>query len=285
MKGALFLSGVLLFLLHFTMPFSGSSNAPTAPFRIELRFLLGPYLIGLLLLLSHVNLSRRWGQILTSLVCLAVLLRYGLRFEKIALAAGVILACAALGLLWKFRGHEIIFRVLSPLPLAAAVLGFWGGMAVFYPHNQHLTDRRILGKVQSPDPENDWAAVWRKLETLPSGSSVAGFGGVNPWYSYPYFGRQLQFRFVRINSDGTRREPMFERGSRQSGWFEWWSADSTVPARETLTTNLIDSGVDYLVLQTDQSGTWPPQRDLLQETPACTLVFQNPYAQIWKIAE
>jgi hypothetical protein len=283
LETALLCGGGALFLLHFIMPFSGSSNSPAAPFRIELRFLIGPYLMGLFLLFRFMNSSSPIGKIWILLVCLAVLFRYGFRAEKILPAAAMILLCLGACPIWNRLRKQIAFLSRRPVYLSAVCFCLAAGMAVFYPSNQQLTDRRILGSAAESDPGADRAAVWRQLENLPPGGSIAGFGGIHPWYSYPFFGRRLQFEFVRINQDGTLRQPLYRRGSRRTGWFDWWNADSSSPVQETFLFNLQKSGVDYLILQADASDHWPMQRILLQNDPAAILEFENEYAQIWKV--
>lgn len=285
LQTALFCLGCLLLSLHFFMPFSGSSNSPTAPFRIELRFLIGPYMIGMLLLFNFVNSEKRFGRFWAAAICLAILFRYGFRINKVAVGAGIIILNGILGHCWKIMRYQILAWINRPLCGALIGLGFFAGISFFYPHNQRLTNQQLWGNPDHPGEPYIRTAVWRALEELPPGSSISGFGGIHPWYSYPFFGRRLQFQFVRTNRDGSHMQPLYTMGGRRSGWYNWWDRDSSIPKQETFIENLQISKVNCVVIQADQTGNWPPQRDLLQNCADCTLKFHNEYAEIWLIPD
>ncbi len=234
--------GTLALATYPFVPFAGSTNSPDAPLRIALRFLLLPYLAGLVLT-SPAGSSRGFGALWWAGVVVAGATAWGGDGVDAAVALLAAVAVAALTTWSRWIERRVVV-------VAASVLGATL-LAAMTPSVQHATDLRIFSH---ESPSHPVGRGWRSLEALPADARVAWFGPQTYQY-YPVFGRRLQLEPVQVSWHGGPTTPLavrWRRGERPP----WWTSGAPDPVLpEQLCANLRNAGVEYLFAPAAGAGS------------------------------
>jgi len=273
----LLIIGITFYLFYPFMPFSGTSFSPDAELAIPLRYLILPFTIGVVLFARVMDKSSRFGLFWFWLAVCAIALRWGLRIDKLVLAAVAVMMIKTVSMFWDRYSKVYLFVPVRKITIFVLLPGVLVGLLVFFPYQKNLTDKRIFeygGKV-SPRGEG-----WRALEQLPDGASIAAYGTI--WF-YPNFGRRLQFRFIKVNEDGTKNMPFHVWWKPKPKSVVPWSKKIPSFLSPKLIDNLVSSGVDYVLTSKSQYGKWPVQHNGLAASGKVEKVFDDGYSVIWKL--
>ncbi|MCF7957816.1 MAG: hypothetical protein K9M57_05135 [Phycisphaerae bacterium] len=266
---ALFICGVLLLLLYPLTPFSGTSFDVSAPLNVNIRYMLLPYLIGLVLSLNggFSKQAHRRYLWMTFLV-LALLFRW-FRPEKILFT--VIVLSILVGLSFLIRRLKISGKREAVLVYIKKIVVpvFFAGLAICYSHQKNATDERLFQRYP----------VCRELESLPKGAKIVWFGGGKASYeSFPFYGRNIQHHIARVGRDGA---PMIMPHVSGPGvpnvYFEniinrKLKPSPPVPRVENVVGNLVNAEVDYVVIRKDEDY-WPSQKKHIERS----IIFKRIY--------
>ncbi len=269
------LIGIVSVLIFPFMPFSGTDNDPQAVLRIEPRFLILPFLLGMILWSTVWGRTRRGQQVFFALSLVAAIGAWDGAHEKLAVLLG---ATAALLVIPK-RFWESVLRLATGVRggTAAVVLVF-AAVLLLEPIVQKNADTEIFSYRRNGHPIGE---VWRAINALPANSRIACIGSAAQ-HSYPVFGRQLDKVPVQVLGDGTVPPLLHDIVRTPDDSSSYWSPEP--PARTDLfVANLRRLGVNYLFVVREDSGAWPGPHEVLLQTPGATQVFNNGYATLWKL--
>jgi hypothetical protein len=259
------------------MPFSGTDNDPSGLLRIEPRFLILTFLLGVLLLAMLLGGDQRGQRLVFGLSVVAVIGVWDGHLAKLAMLMAVAAALLVVppkfwDALWRrlctVRGW-IVLALLSP----AAVF-------VLQPIVQRNADAEVFSYQWKGRPLGE---AWRSVDSLPVNSQVACFGASTDQY-YPLFGRHLDKVPVPLQQDGTLRKHLHELTRVSGEGSSYWAPEPELRL-DHLVTNLRRSGVGYALVVQEEPGVWPGQHVVLSRTPGAIQVFDNGFASIWKLPD
>jgi hypothetical protein len=277
----LLITGLVLLVLHPLMPFSATTNNPDHGLAPNLRYVLTPLLIGLVLFAHLLDDSASGRFFLSALAVLAIVASFaGTRAAEFSL----VVAGAVASWLW--------IRPWPLLPKKCWRNGVLGGLfftmmvflALWFPFKQQRTDANIF-EIEGRD--RPIGAAWRALRELPDGARVATFG---PFQYYPIYGRCLRLTPVPVEPDGSPFRPLHVRWSEAPQQTRWWP-DRSKPQLTSLLSNLLNNKVEYVLVSRynnynwDYSITdeWPCQQEELVHSGQAEAVYNDGYSVIWKL--
>lgn len=272
--GLLLTTGLIMFLTHPLMPYSGTNDSPVANFRINLRFFILPYLVGWLLyclLLESVTKKKLW----LGFALAAAVLPLGINLmHNCLLNICIIFVVIAIVFIWNFWDTYFQFIMRARYICLILIVVFFSGFSLCYPYQKHFTDQNVFSY------ESDFYPVgqaWQFIDTFPD-RSVIGWGGT-PQY-YPLFGRSFQFKPIAVSSTGEQILPLHK----------YWARDpeNTVRWRQkepdaNFVDNLIESRVEYFLIARLPKEMWPLQMKFLENSDKTQKIYHNEVSVIWKI--
>jgi hypothetical protein len=284
----------MLILYPFT-PFSGTADDPGAELKPFPRYLIAPFITGVVLFSLSVNNSRRWRPALWALAILALVTALPLddRFRSHVLAGDVrawfiarAIASTAgvlgggLALFVASRRVQMMIRRRPRLVGAAALTVVLTGLAAWAPHKQRLTDASLYAYGPERGPIGD---VWRSLEDLPAGARIAWFGSEAYQY-YATFGRHAQLTPSHVGQDGRPGLALHERWREDPATARWWATwGRPLPDMSALVENLHAADIGYVLDTKWASGAWPAQHKVLSESADARAVYDDGYSVVWKV--
>ena len=168
------LMAVIVLVLHPFIPYSGTTNSPVGaePPRIELRYLLIPFAIGIILAGPLLDAKNRRRPLCWALGALAIVTAFGYSESlrpglirhygavSFALGAAALVSLNPVAWIWsRIRCRKTAAFIAVAVLLVAEVL--------MLPYHQRLTDARILDYLS---PDGGANPTWTALEKLPPGS-------------------------------------------------------------------------------------------------------------------
>ncbi len=273
----LLLVGLAMVVSYPFVPLSGSIDHPRAVLRVQLRYLIVQFAVGVTLVASLLEGPRwrRWG--LFALAGAAAVSAWPTQVHwYVAGAVGV------LGLLVLPKLRRISLR---PAAVRAAALGVGAAvlvaLAALAPLKQRLNDRWLHTWGDGSRPIGDG---WRAVNALPEGSRIAFFGPVAYQY-YPLFGRQLQLEPYAPAADGSPYPRLADLWRKDPENTVWWWGQPRPTSCDRLVENLLANGVDFVFVTQWDRHDWPPQQQALATSGQADAVYDDGYSVIWKLKE
>jgi len=290
----LFIIGITLILLYPLTPFSGTVNTPNAGLGLYRRYLILPFVIGLILFIPLIKRQGVWRPffvICTGTSFYSYLSTYQ---DAIAFTFGAFIAFVLMrgfknntGLQSKERWVCCNFKItlFSRVKRYALLFFILFILAIWEPYSKKLNDAKIFNYSMNG---YSLGSVWHSLEALPDGAKVSGFGS-GAWGYYPLFGRRLQF-----TPSFPFRTPLHLSG--KSPWRVWKKhKKNRFPRKKkkirtnALISKIISEKIDYLLVTHHKlkwnSSKWPPQYKLLNSAGQVEKVFDNGKSVIWKVGD
>jgi hypothetical protein len=277
----------LIFLIQYPItPFSGTVNWPTAPLGVFRRYLVVPFLIGMVLFSPLVDHKHPWQRLFRFLfVTVSVVTLFGYLVDNLDIRSFVA-GCIILGL-WKFLKTVVLSRpnrwIYGPAFLLISLIA----LVLWEPYAQQISDERIFNWGIDKPPCHSIGSAWRFLETLPEGTQIVCIGTA-AWLYYPVFGRKFQLtpRFLYP-------KPLHEDWHHNSLWYRWFKKDekndpgSFLPSspksgRHSLRSRIIDSGVDYVIIGKGEYK-WTSEYKKLVSFRRAQVVYDDGCSVIMKI--
>jgi hypothetical protein len=175
---------LLMIATYPLMPFSAANNDPDSLLTINLRFLIGPFLVGILLFFLLLADNVRYRVIWLLLAVVGVVISY-IRHSNpvmVPLLAGAILWY------WLYPVFLERRRFLSLQSVCVFLPAMFGGLAFVFPQLQQKTNDHLLAGSRF---SKEMQQAWKEIDSLPPGSRVTSAGYLNYGY-YPLFGRHYQ---------------------------------------------------------------------------------------------
>jgi hypothetical protein len=271
---ALLIGGCVLVAYPF-MPFSGTNNEALGLPRVELRFALTPFVIGVLLFGLELG---RAGRAQASLFCIGTLALVTAGIGDKLWGPVHVLACVgflcfahfktALLAGWRLLPRRVLF---FPLPLLLLLL-----VALWSPYKQRMTDSILAAYGDSLRPVG---RGWQALQQLPSGSRVTWFGPSTYQY-YPMFGRRLQLVPVALDEDGSVLPPLHRAPAAA-----WWADSVAAPNADAFRANLRRAKVDFVFVSKWSQDAYPVQQAQLASWSEAHAVYDDSYSTVWALHE
>jgi hypothetical protein len=274
--GLLLLTAAVMLATYPGMPFSAQNDAPQGQLTIALRFVIGPFLVGLILFSVWLNTHSKCRWLIYGIYLLGV----GVAFWAIPNAIKT-LAGAAAFVWWIgfcFYRKTLPSILFSPSLVFSMILGGLLGLAMMFPVQQAKTDQRLFTDRLSGLNLGD---CWQKMETLPAGSKVTGFGALGYCY-YPWFGRHYQLCPQPLMTGLKPYQPLHLRWIEDPVHTVWWP--KPVEANSTMwIQGLIQNQTDYLVIQRYPGKPWPEVYEILHNSTIAERIDEGDNWAIWKI--
>ena len=273
----LLITGLVILVFHPFMPFSGTNDAPRNEILITLRYLLTPFTIGIVLFAVNVDERARNRAFWIAMAVLAVAVSWNEAGRGWGAAPLLAAASAVSALLFvRFVLPRTDGIVLGGTAAPVALTVMLTLLACWLPWKQAFTDHRMF---EAAGPHAYLGNVWKQLERLPPGSTVANVGA-SVGTRYPLYGRRWQFKLLQIDKNGKQLGTLHEEW-RNPG-FSWWLPKDMTPV-DGFIEKLRAGDVDYLVLSRDPGSEWPPQRDDLERAGDVRPIFRDRYAELWSM--
>jgi hypothetical protein len=276
----LLLTGGALAATFPFLPFSGANAGAGSGLKADPRFLIGPYLIGLLLL-SDVAARARGGAAWLAILALLVLLPLDIAADKFMV--NVAAMCAAVGFVFAARyvdrarvgmwcARSVMLVVLSAACLALSLA-------------EPALHRRTADAMTQSIRSGHSGKAWAYLERLPGGAKVAQLG-YNGYEYYPLFGRDLQHVPIWVDENGTAVGPL-HRAWREDPDDLRALYDGLARShfdRAAYIDNLLDTGVEYVVVRRypGQAG-WFERREILGASRRAVRVYADGQNEIYRL--
>lgn len=271
--------GLILFLLAITalvaypfMPFSGTVNDSSQALRVDLRFILAPYALGLLLAASFCALGGHWRRIFTALLVLGIFAGTAMTFidlgaehhsgDLVAILSGI----GAIGLimLWRISPIKRIARPSLLFLLAAAAL-FRIGTFADIKRDINRGFIAYYGGAGKPI-----GRAWQVLDDIRGPQHIAMFGS-GAYMAYPLLGRNFQHTAVSVDQTGRLSVPMHLSGP------------DNVPPSSDLTGNLLAQNIDIVLVSKWNRDRWPSQYALLEKDRRAMKIYDDGYSAIYAL--
>jgi hypothetical protein len=264
--------------IHFPfLPFSGSYNDPDASLVIDKRYLLCPYLIGIILFFSIIlqfpNLLLR--RILTGFA-LVVLFLSG------PILTGYIIEGFIWGLFiviltetrWFLKYYQYCLR-RPAIPVAVVSIM----LALGYSYWQKQADNRIATFMNKVPADKN---VFEAIDHLPDRSRITFFGPDSYQY-YPLFGRRYQHEPIACDEQGIAWTPLHLRWQASGKKLKWWDDESeTFPSPMQFADRLIKENIQYVLIE--KKGTdFPVQYQLLKQASPAKILVESPTFSLWTL--
>ena len=281
----LWLGSIFLCFYPF-MPFSGMNDWPEASLKVELRFVILPWAIGIILLgvLLRFRTKKKilWLCILS--FCSVVPFFDRMPYTSImnlAVLTAVLVSVGSFG--WMVSRFGVPrFKVYSMIVFFAVMTA---AIAVNYERMQEKTDANLYRYGQIPqyrhDPENVFMFGLGRESSIPAGSVITSVSPIARYYGL--FGRHYQYVPKRVDRNGNPWKQMHIRWKRNPENMKWWGKRK-VYATENLAENLCNAGVDYVFMQKKKKG-WPVQYEILERSDKARQVYIDKYIAIWQLSK
>jgi hypothetical protein len=270
----LFLIGIVFLVIFPFTPFSGTDDSPIALLRVENRFLVLPFAIGLALFSPLVGRADAVGNFWFTLSFLALVIGG----SQPGAAVLVVMATAVILYFLFTRMKKLLSlwsgRWILALGTAAVVIA---GLTLWEPIARKATDNRLFsyGSIYRPI-----GTAWKAADSLAEGSRICWFGP-STYMHYALYGRRFQLRPTAVNPDGTLLRPQHERWKEDHSSVKWWEG-TEAPDISGLADNLIRTGIDYVFVSRWDGEELPPQYRALAASGKWRTVFDDEYSSIWE---
>jgi hypothetical protein len=260
------------------MPFSGTGNSPDLPVSVALRFLIGPFLIGLTLFGLVFSSPLFWRRLW--LIVYLFLAATAWMQTRNALNTAVIVFTVIIFFGWPVLKEKAAAAVSKPsfVPLMFFLLaGILTGLALTFPYQQQKTDRRLFAHKFDNAPAG---GAWQAIESLPAEAAVDYFGPYRYCY-YPLFGRRLQLRPRPAERDGSAYVHLYKKWNDDPAGAVWWPAGQPIVPQPWIE-NICRSGVEY-ILFVKSDGQWPQQYHILAESGRARQISTDTEWSLWRV--
>jgi hypothetical protein len=261
-----------MILIFPFQPFSATANHPLALISLQTRFLIIPFMAGLVL-------ASRWspagGMAILSSAIVVLAAWMGSRETGLVCAAMVAGAWAC----ERFFRDALPLRRVRLLPAVTILVGVLLAGSVLM---RDGIDRRIESRVFTRTfGGQDFGSLWREVNKLPDGSRIASFGLAEN-LTYPLFGRSFTLQPVCVDAGGKPLRPMHEEWASLADRYEWWPVDSSATMDMTgLPNELMRNGITHVVISRTRDGRWPAQSAVLVP-PRFAVVWSGQGASIFR---
>jgi hypothetical protein len=286
--GLLLAIGLVTIAAHPFTPFSGTINRPNVFPRLDQRFFLLPFAIGLMLLPMAFGRGVRaaWFSIALGIAGVAVALFLGDASQvHFALGAG-----GAAGLaLWRWRRAVPSPFARDPgaaggrLSRAAPIVALLIALvlvAFTYPGKLERSTRALY-ESQSTQ------GVFEALETLPDGARISMITHLPPEYTWydKLYGRRLQYRPVALHEDGSLQRPLHEEWRERGAWWSAWDRYKDIIQVPEFRRNLRESGTEYVIVTRPRHRKrFAYYHSHLSNMPQAVVVYKDVASLLWKLA-
>jgi hypothetical protein len=277
--------GSILLITYPGMPFSATINLPTGHLQVFLRYVIAPFVIGLILLAKFLDGKYRMLRILFFLLSGFSIVKYLNVYLDIRalIAAGLVMAL----------GYIFFHTTRKRLVGNIFILTLLGGWVWWAPTNQQLNNEELYHFMLTEKGDPSMYNAWRFLETLPPGSKIETVGVAGWRYRYyPLFGRKFQFT---PHMTGYRPTPEV-----WDHWFKESKPRQPAPPKKPKKKakqrkklkakamkyfqQLLADEVDYvIIIKSFSHNRWPKEKRWLKTIAQAQLVFGDRYSTIWKI--
>ena len=274
----LFLSGLTLAVAFFFMPFSGTNFGTTNALKADPRFLIAPFLIGLLLLAVFVE-DTKWKKLWLIIIPVVVCIPLNIDWTNFLFNLTVIgVAGFALLLLWT-AGSEKLVAAFSYTNIPAFFLPALLVLAFLEPLQKGRTDEQLFQSMKN----REFVGAWQYLEELPNGSVLTQIGYHGTEY-YPLFGRELQNRPVKVDQDGVELDGLhiLWRQDPEKARLVFGQNNSISPLYFAYVHNLIESQVQYILVRKAPDQTrWSELRNVLKSSDRAVNLYSDSNNEIY----
>ena len=271
----LLLVAAVLFVMSFIVPFSGTFNAPGAPFAPEPRFLAFSLLGGLLMYCA--TLRRQRKPSLMEYLALAVLVSV-LLMERLAISLAF--AAAVLVMLYGARilGPYITsiggWRTLGIMLAIGTIVA----LVVLRPSIERRLEDRVFSYRRGAMP---LGAAWSQLEQLPAGTKVAAFGPAADQL-YPLFGRHLVLHPVPFAPSGQKLKTLYTLWKENPAAVQWWG-EVPEPDSLTLLQSLREDRIGVVLISKESDSLGSPYERFLHSVDGVEVMYDDGYCSLWKL--
>jgi hypothetical protein len=255
------------------MPFSAANNDPNSPLIINLRFVIGPFLLGILLFFLLLEGTSRYRMVWLLLGCAGVVISY-IRHSNptmLPLSAGAFLWY------WIYPVVQERGRFVSPYWLCVFILAILGGLAVVYPHLQQKADENILSNLAF---RRETTQAWEKIDSLPPASRITAAGYQSYCY-YPFFGRHYQNQPWTFSYGYNSFVPLHVRWKNNPDQTVFWKSSHFSPEQWLQAFSSV--GGEYLLVYRSPDGNWPQAQEILTRLYIADQVDSGDGWVIWKV--
>lgn len=282
----LFSAGLLALASYPFMPFSGTINRPYELPLLSPRYVLIAFVAGLVLCRHLIEYEGKIRRVWLVIAMLAI------GNELWALHMGELCALVVLVILFQVAFRLRCFRnSFVRMRFGVAALSITVVLALSHAHKLEISLQNLYNVGGGGSPVG---RAWAELEKLPSGSRIAFFMAEPSQYTqyFPLFGSYLQLQPVYTDAEGVS---LSKKGygdfavSKSEWWGEWQVNEGRASRRKPVISvqqfivNLKQSRSDYVITSKWSLSQWPPQHEMLKESGAATLIFDDKYSAIWKI--
>lgn len=251
----LLLTSVIMLCTFFVAPFAGSFNSSDSPMAISLRFVITPFIVGIILFAFLLNANHYLKWLWRFIFAAAVIWSLGKTHSHLSLLVATALLLLAL---FNAKIRQLVPRSDRLLPVSACLLlGGLAGLGACFSFQQSLTDTRMFESFRDSSSGESWLEF---LERLPQGTKISiAFSG---YRYYPLFGRRLQFEPRPLDSNGVSYQRLHERYRESRQEVQWWPEPKDAPLFEDRIENAKRNGAEYLLIR-KKNGEWPYDAELL----------------------
>jgi len=265
----LLILGLVLLITFPFVPFSGTNNNPLASLRIAQRFIIIPFVAGIILF-SCINWKRKY--IKEGIAFLGVINVFLVKTNPYSLILSI----------FVFLIYSIITKIFKILyPRIELAMGYAFLLllifAVWQPIKQNFTNQIIFNWGGENRPVGKG---WRAVNSLPAGSRIAWFGPTAYEY-YPMFGRNYQLVPTPIASDGSAY--LFPHQIWKKEKISLWEIYSKRADLKNLIENLLANHIDYVFVTKWNTFSWPAQQKIFENSSYAEQVYNDNYSAIWKL--
>ena len=176
--------GIISVLMFPFVPFSGTYNAPQASFRPEARYVILPFLLGIVLWSTLWSRQHRGQVIFFTLSVVAVIGAWDGQALKLA---ALMVVVAGLLVIPKSFWDSLRKMLFSVRGMCALGLLSYSAVLLLGPVVQRRADTEVFSHQSEGHPLGE---AWRALNSLPANSKIACLGPTAQ-QQYPVFGRRL----------------------------------------------------------------------------------------------
>ena len=270
---------VVMLITYSNMPFSGQNDGRDGPLIIAPRFIIGPFVIGLILfsLLLSGKSSLRWGWY--CLYVAGLILAVYACPNPIQVVVGIAVLCWFF--LFSLRSKWMVHLSLPWMLYPAFLLptGLCWGIALNFPVLQAKANQRLFMDRQII--VLNLGDAWQKIDMLPVGSKVTAFGPLAYCY-YPHFGRHFQLCPQPLLASLKPYQPLHLRWKNDPAHTVWWPKVAVADSN-TWMDGLIQSGAEYILVQRSSDGPWPQPDEILRRFDNAEKIDSGDNWILWEI--
>ena len=258
----LFLSGLIFLVFYPFTPFSGTINKINAPLRLENRFIILPFINGIILFSSLIP-----KHFITLLIFTAIIVAD----KKILLGSNLKLTLcfiATITITFYFFRKKLVVIFDTLLNFRWIMCGLFLLFVLFLiPHNKKLTSETIKNYGHANQPIGKG---WIKINTLPDNSKITWFGESTYQY-YPLFGRSLHLNPCDVDEYGNQNLPLHKQDTKK------------LKQTTNLIANLNRQKTDYVFFSKKTDKNWPAQYNVLLKSNEIKEIYNDGCSAILKL--